>query len=69
MALNVKALIPVREHPEVTQAKALYSPTLQEDKPDQFDCQADSRQRALEQWHESMLKRSELKLAQLLDIL
>ncbi|MBH48465.1 MAG: hypothetical protein CME71_09890 [Halobacteriovorax sp.] len=69
MALNVKALIPVLEHPEVTQATALYSPTLQEDKPDQFNTSPDSRERAMEQWQESMLRRKGVSLTHLLDVL
>ena len=69
MALNVKALIPVLEHPEVTQATALYSPTLQEDKPDHFNTKPDSRERAMEQWRESLLQRNSLRVSQLLDVL
>ena len=69
MALNVKALIPVNEHPEVTNPIVEDHARAGADKEKGFDPEQGARERALNEWEEQQRKLKRANHLQLLDVL
>lgn len=71
MALNVKALIPVNEHPEVTTPIVEDSTRAgaDDDKGKGFNPEQGAREKALSEWEEQQRKLKRANHLQLLDVL